>query len=261
MPSARSTAQRVEPDPPGSSGHLILAIETSGRCGSVALARGAHVIEETALAGGLKHSRDLLPTIDALCRRHGVGPADVHDVYFSGGPGSFTGLRIAATVARTLAMARGVGIVRVPTLDVIAQNALAAPNPPARLAVILDAKRNHVYAAEFTLDVPDLTPGAAVYRRCLEPAELDPDDFFAALPRPCAVLGEGIAYHASAVDRSNLDRLPDDLNRPRAAVVHRLGFALASAGCSSDAAMATVTPIYIRAPEAEEVWARRNRAD
>ncbi len=226
-----------------------LAIETSGRIGSVAIGRGPRVLESRAFSTTLRHAVELLPTVDALCRDHQVRPDEVATVYVSGGPGSFTGLRIGITFARSLALATGARIVRVPTLDVIAQNALALDPRPPRVVVVLDAKRHHVYSAPFALEQD-------AYVCTQEPAELDPESFFATLPRDCHAVGEGIAYHQAAVDSAGLAVLPVELNHARAEVVYRLGHARVSAGAFDDAR--GVVPIYIRRPEAEEVWERRH---
>ncbi|HEY3243629.1 MAG TPA: tRNA (adenosine(37)-N6)-threonylcarbamoyltransferase complex dimerization subunit type 1 TsaB, partial [Phycisphaerae bacterium] len=84
-----------------------LAIETSGRIGSLALAHGDRLIDVRTFSTALRHAVELMPTLDALCRQHRVAPEQVGEVYVSGGPGSFTGLRIGITVARTLAWAGG----------------------------------------------------------------------------------------------------------------------------------------------------------
>ncbi|HUU82299.1 MAG TPA: tRNA (adenosine(37)-N6)-threonylcarbamoyltransferase complex dimerization subunit type 1 TsaB, partial [Phycisphaerae bacterium] len=174
------------------------------------------------------------------------------EVYVSGGPGSFTGLRLGITVARMLVWAGHgrVRAVRVPTLEVIAQNCLETPKPPKDLVVLLDAKRGRVYAATFTLD-------QARYRRVTEPAERKVAELASTLPDRCAAVGEGIAYHRTAVDRARLTVLPEELNRPRAEVVHALGFARAAAGDFDGPA--ALVPIYVRRPEAEEVWERRHK--
>ena len=226
-----------------------LAVETSGRIGGVAVGVGPAVLEARTFRTALRHAAELLPAVEGLCRDHGLRPDAVDEVYVSGGPGSFTGLRIGVTFARTLALACGAKIVRVPTLTVIAQNALEASEAPATVAVVLDAKRRRIFAAVFVLE-----DGA--YLPTQEPAELDPDVFFATVPGGCAALGEGLAYHGEAVERAGLRLLPDALNRPRAEVVHRIGYREAREGRYDDPR--GLVPIYIRRPEAEEVWERRH---
>ena len=199
-----------------------------------------------------RHAVELLPTVEALLGRHGVRPDQIAEVYVSGGPGSFTGLRLGITFAKMVALDGAARLVRVPTLGVIAQNALALDPPPPWVAVVLDAKRGHVFAAAFELAAEPVP----AYRLAGEAAEVEPGAFLASLPRAAAVLGEGVPYHREAVAASGLVVVPDTHNVARAEVVYRLGHVRARAGRYHDPA--SLTPIYIRRPEAEEVYERRH---
>ncbi|MHC4239098.1 MAG: tRNA (adenosine(37)-N6)-threonylcarbamoyltransferase complex dimerization subunit type 1 TsaB [Planctomycetota bacterium] len=99
---------------------LILAAETSGRTGSVAIAAGEQLLGETTFSRSMRHSSEIFPAACALLddaqRKH----KEVEHVYISVGPGSFTGLRIAVTLAKLMHLANGAKIVAVDTLDVIA---------------------------------------------------------------------------------------------------------------------------------------------
>ena len=254
---------------------ICLAVETSGRIGSVALGRNGDVLETSAFSTARRHAVELLPTVRALCRKHDVQPGQVEEVYVSGGPGSFTGLRIGITFAKTIALGGRTRVVRVPTLEVIAQNALLLDVPPANLAVLLDAKRGRVYAAGFELvsTLPTSkemghpartreTTGRPVgwagpsYRRTIAPAEIDPADFLTRMPSGSGAVGEGVAYHREAVERSGLAILPETHNQARAEMVYRLGRRQAAVGRYDDPLK--LTPIYIRRPEAEEIYERRH---
>ena len=239
-------------DRPVSNPTICLALETSGRVGSVVLGRGDEVLEVAAFSAARRHAVELLPTVQRVCRAHGVRPDGIEEVYVSGGPGSFTGLRVGVSFARTVALEGRVRVVRVPTLDIIAQNALAVEGPPAHLAVVLDAKRGRVYAAAFELDAS----AEPAYRRTTDPAEVVPSDFLAAMPPGGAVIGEGINYHRAAVDASELRLLPEEHHQARADAVYRLGRRSAAANRYDDPR--TLTPIYVRRPEAEEVYERRH---
>ena len=81
----------------------ILALETSSRTGSVALARGPALLAEITLPPSSRHANALMPAIAELTARQGWKPADLDHLYLSIGPGSFTGLRIAGGLARALA--------------------------------------------------------------------------------------------------------------------------------------------------------------
>ena len=101
---------------------LILAVETSGRLGSVALAQGDKLLSESRFSGPMRHSAEIFPAITGLLSRFNKKPEQIEQVYISAGPGSFTGLRIAVTFAKTLGLANNSKIVAVDTLDCIAAN-------------------------------------------------------------------------------------------------------------------------------------------
>jgi tRNA threonylcarbamoyladenosine biosynthesis protein TsaB len=223
----------------------ILAIETSGRHGSAAIGTASGVCAATELTGSMRHAAELMPSIDALLRSQNWAPDSLTDVFVSIGPGSFTGLRIAVTIARTLAWSIGARIVAVPTVDVLAWNALLARPRPEHVAVVLDAKRAQVYAGSFRLDGESCVK---ITDACLA----DPAEFLATCPRPLAVLGEGVGYHRTPVDASGATVLAPELWPGRAEHVFALGLELA--GREQYTAPGDLLPLYIRRPEAEEKW-------
>lgn len=228
---------------------IALAMETSSAAGSVALGRGRQLLSVRRFSKPRAHAVEFVPSIEALCREQGVPPVELSWVFVSAGPGSFTGLRIGITAARTLSLALGARVVALPTLEVIAQNALdAAPRPP-RVAVVLDAKRGHVYAACFELKHDR-------YVCVEEPREADPARYLADKGSACAVLGEGVPFHRDAVLTSGLRVLPEELFPPKVETVFHLGIERAIVGGFVSAR--DLTPVYIRPPEAEEVWAARH---
>ena len=88
----------------------IIAVETSGRKGSVAIAAGPTVLASRTFATNVEHARELLPSVDILAREQGWTPQSITQCYLSIGPGSFTGLRVAVAFARMLAAAGNVRI-------------------------------------------------------------------------------------------------------------------------------------------------------
>src|SRR4051794_9656328 len=121
-----------------------LAIETSGRVGSIALVDDDSILDEQQFAHGLQNAAQILPIIDRLCRARQWTAQDLQELYVSVGPGSFTGLRIGVTLCKTIAFATGARIVAVPTLAVLAEN---APLEAQNLIVLLDAKRQQIFTA------------------------------------------------------------------------------------------------------------------
>lgn len=238
------------PDSPTPVSGYALALETSGDPGSVALGLGDEILGTRPLNTARRHGAELLPAIDALCKARNLAPGDIALVSVSRGPGSFTGLRIGVTVAKMIAMGSGASLVAVPTLEVIAQNAGEAFVPPDLVAVVLDARRGHVYGATFQRRGEGYNPVSEV-------EEWEPAEFLSRQDEGCAIMGEGTLVYRDAVEASGLQVLPESLHVPSAEVVYRLGRKLALRGGFTSAP--ELVPTYIRKPSAEEVWENRNR--
>jgi len=103
---------------------LILAVETSSRVGSVAIAASLQLLDEVTFSGPMKHSAEIFSAIRTLLDRFSRSPEEIEQVYISIGPGSITGLRIAVTLAKAMHLANSVNIIPVDTLDVIAANVI-----------------------------------------------------------------------------------------------------------------------------------------
>lgn len=132
---------------------LLLVTDTSGKNGSVALARAGEgdakeveLIEAVPLAGGT-FSAQLVPQIAALLAKHGFSKGDIGAFVVASGPGSFTGLRVGLAAIKALAEILRKPIAAVSLLEVAAM----AGARPGRLLTALDAGRGEVYAAEYEL--------------------------------------------------------------------------------------------------------------
>ena len=225
-----------------------LALETSGRTGSVAVVENGTVLAEEQFSHGLKHAAGIVPIIDRLVRSRGWAPGDVEEIYVSAGPGSFTGLRVGITVAKTLALATGARVVAVGSTDVLARN---APSGWQNLVIVLDAKRDQVFTATYAND----PYGQSVAR---EPARLDSlSDVLMRIPRPVHLLGEGIPFHQRFIPAGDASVIvtPPGLWVARAAAVAEVGHSTARRGEFADPDR--LAPTYVRRPEAEEKFEAR----
>jgi len=221
-----------------------IAIETSGRLGSVAVCADGKVLAERTFQHGLQHAARILPEIDALCRAQSWKPMEIEELYVSIGPGSFTGLRIGVTMAKTMALSTGLRLVAVPTVRVLAAN---APAEATNLLIVLDAKREQIFTARF-----ERADAASAWNE-KEPAHLDDlPSMLSRSPRPVWLLGEGIPWHEKFIDRRDgqIHVLPSATWQARAATVAEIGWTMARSGEFADAM--ALTPIYVRRPEAEE---------
>jgi tRNA threonylcarbamoyladenosine biosynthesis protein TsaB len=131
---------------------LLLAVDTSGKQGSLALAEcrareSCAVIEVVTLAGGT-FSAQLVPQIAALLEEHGHSKSDLGALAAANGPGSFTGLRVGLAAMKGLAEALQIPIVAVSLLEAVACNGATR----GRILAVLDAGRGDVYVGDYALE-------------------------------------------------------------------------------------------------------------
>jgi len=232
---------------------LILAVETSGRLGAVAVALGQEMLAETRFSGPMRHSSELFPAISRLLAQFDRKPKDIEHIYISVGPGSFTGLRIAVALAKIMHLANAAKLVPVDTLDVIAANAtdfIQAKNADiSKFATILDAKRGQFYIAVYKCHSKSTdTQYEKIQPDCLMTASQFLDRF-AHNTEPLWLLGEGLVYYKDAFKAQNIHFFDKDYWNPRAAKVHSLGWQLALKGKFADPL--TLQPNYLLRPAAE----------
>ena len=127
---------------------ILLAIDTSTPQAALALGgRGRSTVVAPPEPGPVaRHGRGLLPAVATLLQREGLTPRSLDAVAVGLGPGSYTGLRIGLTAAKTLAYAMGKPLIGLDSLELIAQN---APADVLRVAVASDAQRGDAHVAEF----------------------------------------------------------------------------------------------------------------
>jgi tRNA threonylcarbamoyl adenosine modification protein YeaZ len=224
----------------------ILAVETSGRFGSVAIGQAEKLIAEIAFQKPLTHSAVIYPTIQLLLTKCKQKPKNIDHIYISIGPGSFTGLRIAVTLAKTMHLANKTKIVDVDTLDVIAQNANGTDTD--RIATILDAKRGQFFIAvyERTKDKNSINSWNKICPGCLMTAS----EFirrYSDPAKPVHLLGEGLVYYEDKFKAPGINIFEEALWYPKAANVHRLGFQLAQQEIFADPV--SLVPNYLRKPD------------
>jgi len=190
---------------------LILAVETSSRIGSVAIALNGKMLGETIFSSPLKHSAEVFPAIRGLLDQFDLNPDQIEHICISVGPGSFTGLRIATTIAKIMQLAQSVKIVAVDTLNVVAanvinlipENALSASNHKLpdmdgeRVAAVLDAKRGQFFIAVYERDTDNErnAAGRAFWGKILPDSLMTISQFhdkFARQDKRCSLLSRGV---------------------------------------------------------------------
>ncbi len=268
---------------------LVLAVETSSRIGSVAIALGEKILAETTFSAPIRHSAEIFPALSNILDRFSRKPDQIEQIHISVGPGSFTGLRIAVTLAKTMHLANAVKVVTVDTLDVIAANATdyikeentnitshSEPSchseqsefedqprreTPERIATILDAKRGQFFIAVYKRNTSSESAEAEatsneIWKKVFQDSLMTSSQFltqFACDEKPIWLLGEGLVYYRDKFKADGIRFLNERYWTPRAEKVHLLGWK--SAVQEKFANPLTLQPAYLRKPD---VKAKRN---
>ncbi len=219
----------------------VLALETSTLAGGVALCEDGRVVGLSLLDVALTHSERLMAMVDRLLEDCRWRLAQIEGLAVSIGPGSFTGLRVGAATVKGLALALGMPVAPVPTLDALAAN---LPFADAPVCPLLDARKGEVYLSFYRWN------GEAMERQS-EYVALPPHVAAERLPTPVIVLGDGVPACRPYLGRlgREVHVAPPAQSVPSAAVVGQIGQAMLAAGrgISGDA----LEPLYLRPSEAE----------
>jgi len=214
----------------------LLAIETATEACSVALLHGEALIDRSEMAPR-RHAELVLPMAEDLLAEAGIVRKQLDAIAVGQGPGAFTGVRLAISVAQGLALALDIPVVPVSSLAALA---MQAPHDRAAILAAIDARREEIYMGAFRFDADGL----------VEP--LDRERVLAAfaleLPEAEAwnVLGTGWAAYGSAI-RERLPLPPrwaDGDRYPQARDVARLAAPLFAAGKGVPPEQAL--PVYLR---------------
>ena len=172
-------AQHVTVSP---SAPIILAIENSSMCGSIALLAEGTCISEYSLSSKATHSKRLLAGIGHIIREAQFDWTDIDAIAVSLGPGSFTGLRIGLTTAKGLVMASGVKLIGVRSLDGLAAQLLTGGQ---LICPVIDARKKEVYSAFYRR----ATNG--IIKKVSQTVSITPETLATGIKEPVVLLGDG----------------------------------------------------------------------
>jgi tRNA threonylcarbamoyladenosine biosynthesis protein TsaB len=225
----------------------ILAIETSGRVGSVAALNGdggrAQLLREIVLSEDQRTAQRLAPAMKELLTDVDWSPHDVQLVAVAVGPGSFTGLRIGVTAAKTFAYAVGADVIGVNTLVVLAAQADSQSRSKTPLWTIMDAQRREMFVARF-----DGTTVNAIANDCN--VEIMPQDKWLAKTNSGDQVIGPVLQRLKPQLPDGVVALDESLWQPRAASVGQVAWCAHSRGHRSD--LWKLSPQYYRMSAAEE---------
>lgn len=142
---------------------LILNIDTATAAGSVCLAQDGRVIGERMSVHQKDHAGAIAPFVQEILHECGVSPAQLEAVAISGGPGSYTGLRVAASTAKGLCYAWDIPLIAINTLVMMANGFKSDDYGNDRLLCpMIDARRSEVFTALYDRDLQPLIAPSAV---------------------------------------------------------------------------------------------------
>jgi len=223
---------------------MILAIDTSGATFSAALVKEETVLAEIFFLSDRHHAEMLLPGIDRMLHDANVRLTDLTAMACTVGPGSFTGIRIGVSTVKGLAIAVGLPVIGVSTLEALAINAAGFPG---WICPMIDAKRGQVYAGLYRCSGPGMLVN--VISDCV----IDPAGILAKIAGDALFVGSGAKVYGDLVCTRPGGRsyfAAPHLHRISAAAVGVIARRRSQAGEHVDAMR--LTPLYLRRPEAEE---------
>ena len=224
----------------------ILGIESAALVASVAIIDENVTIAEYTTNFKKTHSETLLPMLNEIVKMTGVDLKELSAIAISGGPGSFTGLRIGAASAKGLGLALDLPLIHVPTLDAMALNIYSSN---ALIVPIMDARRNQVYTGiyknDHQLEVVRESMAVSIDELLDILREIDKEE-------KIVFLGDGVPVFREYIDENfeiAHDFAPANLNRQRASNIAMLGMEMFKEGktmISDD-----MRPEYLRKSQAE----------
>ncbi len=222
----------------------MLLVETSHKVGQVALAHGDRIVGQRSLDEARRHARDLAPAVDALLKEQGWRAKELDAVAVSVGPGSYTGLRVGAMSAKTLAYAVGCTLLALDTFEVIFAQ---LPDTIRSADVISDAQQGKIYVQRFTrIDESKIHA---------EPLAIRPfAEWQAELPAEQPVTGSGLEVFAAQL-AGHAAVLASEHWLPRPQGLLKLALPRYLRGERDDPF--AVEPRYLRPSSAEENWRSR----
>ncbi len=224
----------------------VIGIETSGSTGSVAVCNGDTIVGRKTFGRKLNHGKEIVSSLKAIFDEIKWEPDDVDLIAVSVGPGSYTGLRIGITCAKTLAYGLGKPVIDVPTLDALAEN---VRDDVKNLCPVIDARRNKVYACIYAGSGSGKNNNER--NRITDFLIISPEKLLDILPEQVLLFGDGVAPYKDIFAQKKATLANDDgLGIADAVTVARLGLKRYEQGKRCDINL--LAPLYLRRSEAEE---------
>lgn len=244
----------------------VLALDTTGRAGSLALYVDGRPTDVRLGDPGRTHGQRLPAEIDALFAAHGLGARDIDLYAVAAGPGSFTGLRVGIATIQGLALVTGRAVVAVSALEAVAWS--VRDRAGTRLiGAWIDAQRREVFAALYegvAAERPPPPDRAAGLVERAAPSVGRPGDVLAAwrataASQPVLFAGSGAVAYRDLILAPGAGLTVDVLDDVPALAPAVAEIAMARAAAGGAVSPHGIVPIYVRRPDAEIGKEKRRR--
>ena len=231
----------------------LLALDSSGLVASVAVVEDDNLLGEYTINYKKTHSQTLLPMLDTVAKMIELDLNTVDAIAVSGGPGSFTGLRIGSATAKGLALALDKKIIHVPTIDALAYNLWGTTD---QVCPLMDARRKQAYTGLYEFQDGELK---TLISQCVVMI----DEMITRVNetgKKTIFLGDGVSVFRDYIkDNCTVPYAfaPANNNKQRAASVAALGAEMYKRGELEDAA--DHKPDYLRLSQAERERQEKER--
>ena len=233
----------------------ILGIDTATRVAGTAIAGEDRVISERFVHNMKTHSQNIIPMIQQVTDDAGLKPEALQGIAVTVGPGSFTGLRIGMSVAKTMGQVLCIPVVGISTLKVLAWNIYRASG---LICPVLDARKKEVYTCVYRSEPEGL-------KEIIRPAAVGIGKLLQDLSKyeeEVNFLGDGVPVYREELIQGLGSRavFGTMLNSyPRAGALAELGMVQIKEGRHSDYTF--LQPVYLRKSEAEVTWEKKHRGE
>ncbi|MCI8956732.1 MAG: tRNA (adenosine(37)-N6)-threonylcarbamoyltransferase complex dimerization subunit type 1 TsaB [Eubacterium sp.] len=196
----------------------ILAIDSSSMVATVAVTTDGVLNAEYTINHKKTHSQTLLPMIDEICKTIELEMESIDAIAISGGPGSYTGLRIGSATAKGFGLALNKPIINVPTMDALAYNMLSSQYI---VCPIMDARRGQVYTGIYRFDGTEMV---TIKEQCI----IMIDELMYELDKigmPVMFLGDGVDTQKETIETKMSSEhyyAPASMNRHKASALASL---------------------------------------
>lgn len=229
---------------------LIVAFETTGRNASAAIINEDGKLWVARSSERMNHLKDIIVLANECFEKAGVTPADVDYISASVGPGSYTGIRIGVTTARTIAQCIGKYTIGVSSLEgmVLEASELASEAGISYICPLINARRNQTYAAIYRLNEGKLEPIQAEAQYMIDEILGKADK----IGERILFTGDGCDSYGSLINETLADDTyivaPEDIRYPCAGSIARLALNNIDKAVSYE----ELLPNYMRLSEAEQ---------